>query len=110
MAGPQRGKPMTLKGLQDMRKTAAAVGGRGDALPHQIHMRLCALEMERSRRDQERQVCLARAARCEDRCRLIDTEVRALMEALSGTALPVRRGAIVEPKGHAAKPDFVHRY
>jgi hypothetical protein len=46
-------QPMTLKGLQEMRTnadTSALVSG----LPHKLHMRLCCLEMERHRRDQER--------------------------------------------------------
>jgi hypothetical protein len=79
---------MTLKGLQDMRTSAAALSGSGtDVLPHKLHMRLCALEMERYRRDQERNVALERARRCEARVAAIETEVRALLEVMQKRSL-----------------------
>lgn len=91
--------PMTLKGLQDMRTTAAAVSGKGPGVaPHKLHMRLCALEMERFRRDQERRVALERAAKCEARCRALEAEVHQLMEV-------IRRGsAEAEPPVVSTRP------
>ena len=106
----------TLKGLQDMRTSAAALSGSGtEVLPHKLHMLLCALEMERYRRDQERNVALERARRCEARCIAIEEEVRALLEVIqkrviaSGSIPPVRE---VKPRVSArpAARSLTHLY
>jgi hypothetical protein len=78
-------QPMTLKGLQERKTTATFMGG-GNVLPHKLHMRLCALEMERHRRDQERRVALERARKCHERCEAIETEVRAILEVIQNRA------------------------
>lgn len=71
------------RGIRDIRTNASA-SGFVEALPHKLHMRLCSLEMERYRRDQERKVALQRAAKCEERCRQIEGEVRAIMDTING--------------------------
>lgn len=107
-----------VKGLADMR-TIGGQPGEGRLLPHKLHMRLCCLEMERHRRDQERKNLLARAGRCEDRCNQIDVEVKALMAQLAasgyhgvvaastGRMSPVKSARAV---GTAASTSFTHRY
>lgn len=115
-------QPMTLKGLQEMRTnadTSALVSG----LPHKLHMRLCCLEMERHRRDQERRVAMERANKCQARCEQIEQEVRRLLEAIykQSGIMPVQ--AEVKPftdrphgsrstaaAGQQTSKPFMHRY
>ncbi|MDX2148867.1 MAG: hypothetical protein SFZ23_15235 [Planctomycetota bacterium] len=72
-----------VKSLQDVRTNSGAVGATRAAVPHQVHMRLCTLEMERYRRDQERRVALERAAKCQARCEQIEAEVQTLLDAIN---------------------------
>lgn len=69
-----------LRGVGDIKTRSG--GNAAENLPHKLHMRLCALEMERYRRDQERQVALARAANCQARCEEIEAEVHKLQQAI----------------------------
>jgi len=110
-------KPKTLKGLQDMRTSAGYLSGKnGQVEAHKLHMRLCVLEMERHRRDQERRVALERANKCEARCRVLDEEVRALLNVMQRpeAAAP---SVVVTPSGRSVpratgpvQPPFTHLY
>lgn len=90
-------RPMTLRGLQELRTSAAAIGNAStaSAMPHKLHMRLCALEMERYRRESERRVAMERADKCQARCQAIEAEVRTLLAAINAQMTPP---AGVEPK------------
>jgi hypothetical protein len=71
-----------------------SVGGRaanGARFPHEIYMRLCCLEMERFRREQEQSVAVTRARKCMERCRHIEMEVQELLRSI-GQAPPVGAG------------------
>lgn len=110
-------KPRTLKGLQDMRTSASYLSGKnGKIESHKLHMRLCVLEMERHRRDQERRVALERAAKCEARCRVLDEEVRALLnvmqrpEAQEPSIVVTARGRSVPGIPAPTQPPFTHLY
>jgi hypothetical protein len=70
------------------------VAGRsanGARFPHEIYMRLCCLEMERFRREQEQSVAVTRARRCVERCRHIEMEVRQLLRSIG--QVPMTGGA-----------------
>ena len=61
------------------------VAGRhtnGTKFPHEIYMRLCCLEMERFRREQEQSVAVTRARKCVERCRHIEMEVQELLRSI----------------------------
>lgn len=96
-------RPMTIRGLQEMRTSAGAIGTASNAatMPHKLHMRLCSLEMERYRREQERRVAMERADKCEARCRAIESEVRTLLAAINAqnTMHTVEPKTIVGPRG-----------
>lgn len=112
---PQYTPPRTLKGLQDMRTSASYLSGKaGEVEAHKLHMRLCVLEMERHRRDQERRVALERAAKCEARCRVLDEEVRALLKLMHRPE-DERPSVVVTPRGRnvpqsPAPAPFTHLY
>jgi hypothetical protein len=66
------------------------VAGRptnGARFPHEIYMRLCCLEMERFRREQEQSVAVTRARKCMDRCRRIEMEVQELLRSIGQAPL-----------------------
>jgi hypothetical protein len=54
----------------------------GAKFPHEIYMRLCCLEMERFRREQEKTVAVTRARKCVERCRRIEMEVQGLLRSI----------------------------
>jgi len=61
------------------------VAGRptnGARFPHEIYMRLCCLEMERFRREQEQSVAVTRARKCVERCHVIEMEVQELLRSI----------------------------
>lgn len=70
-----------LRGLREIRTSTGPSTSEAN-LP-QIYMRLCALEMERHRREHERRASVERAARCEERCAEIDDERRTLLETMA---------------------------
>lgn len=82
------------KSIRDIR-TLNSMTGMVETLPHKLHMRLCSLEMERYRRDQERKVALLRATKCEERCKAIEAEVRAIMNTINAR---MNEDAIAEVK------------
>lgn len=107
--------PMTLKGLIDVKTTAAALSGSSGGLPaHKLHMRLCALEMERYRREHERRIALERADKCTQRCDAIEAEVRALLNVMNRRAQNAAGVAGFSPTvmpPHAQTTSvFTHRY
>jgi len=73
--------PVKIKRLSDLR-TAVVRSGNGAKFPHQTYMRLCCLEMERFRREQERAAAMGRADKCTARCRQIEVEVRQLLVSI----------------------------
>jgi len=73
--------PVKIKRLSDLR-SAVVRSGNGQQFPHQTYMRLCCLEMERFRREQERAAAMVRAGKCLDRCRAIEEEVKQLLETI----------------------------
>lgn len=107
------------KGLTEI-KTIGARSSLAKDMPHKLHMRLCTLEMERYRRDQERRVALERAAKCQSRCEQIEQEVRQLMEQINRNAAvaPVAANRAVRAIGQtlagksagAAPVPMKHRY
>ena len=107
--GRTQGQPLTIRGLQNMRTSSDAISGV-DVPVHKLHMRLCVLEMERYRRDQERRVALERAAKCEERCAAIEQEVKKLLGALARRGAGPLAARLVEAKAKRAGESFVHRY
>lgn len=107
----------TLRGVGEIKTRSG--NNSAEALPHKLHMRLCALEMERYRRDQERQVALARAEQAQARCEEIESEVRSLQAAILKRVpthgirpdihveSPVRVGRV---KGEARSSSVTHLY
>lgn len=118
---PEQNKPK-VRGLRDIRTSTGPATSEAN-LP-QIYMRLCALEMERHRREHERQSAVTRARRCEERCAEIDLEREKLLQAMSRLtrardeseqAQPsVTRPAVPSPKAAAfiesAPRRLTHRY
>ncbi len=59
----------------------------GTKFPHEIYMRLCCLEMERFRREQEQSVAVTRARKCMERCHHIEMEVQELLRSIGQASL-----------------------
>ena len=84
------------------------VAGRptnGTRFPHEIYMRLCCLEMERFRREQEQSVAVTRARKCVERCRHIEMEVRELLRSIGQAPLvgPAADGDDARPEAVAGR-------
>ena len=78
-----------------------SVAGRptnGAKFPHEIYMRLCCLEMERFRREQEQSVAVTRARKCVERCHHIEMEVQELLRSI-GQAPVAGGGESARPEG-----------
>jgi hypothetical protein len=107
-------KPLLVRGVQEIRTAAARSGAQ--APTHSLHMRLCVLEMERHRRDQERMVALTRAAKCQARCEQIEQEVQSLLAQINRRGLQAAPGMLsklhTEPKPlpRVEAAGFRHRY
>jgi len=54
--------------------------------PHEVHMRLCVLEMEKARRSKERESALRRVNSIDERFREIDEEKSDLLHVLADQA------------------------
>jgi len=81
--------------------------GTGQKFPHQTYMRLCCLEMERFRREQEKAAAMVRANKCESRCAQIEAEVRELLSTIgpglvdnAATDIAVAVSSAVRVNGH----------
>ncbi|MGP1271738.1 MAG: hypothetical protein ACTS22_00225 [Phycisphaerales bacterium] len=71
---------------------------------HKLYMRIGSLEMERARRMQERDACLARVRQCEARCEQLAAEIRELLERIGVIGATT---AVYEPK---PEPGTTARY
>ena len=120
---PQKPK---LRGLHEIRTSTGPA--RGEANLPQIYMRLCALEMERHRREHERRAALERMRVCDERCAEIDAERQILLTTMATLTqkrdlqeteqVLVPRAGVVPPERRAKPVGFVeptqrpltHRY
>jgi hypothetical protein len=86
-----------LRGVNDIRTRSGHSPARSDPA-HKTHMRLCCLEMERARREEEKRQAMERAARCDERLGKIDSEVQRLLATL-GAATTAR----LRPEGETGE-------
>lgn len=73
----------TIKGSTDIR-TWTGKSASSRELKYKMHMRLCCLEMEKHRREQERKAAMDRVNRCDSRVAQIDAEVESLLALIAG--------------------------
>ncbi|MGD0460936.1 MAG: hypothetical protein ABSB74_00460 [Tepidisphaeraceae bacterium] len=95
-----------IQRLADLRSIAGRPANAAK-FPHEIYMRLCCLEMERFRREQEQSVAVTRARKCVERCRHIEMEVQELLRFI-GQAPVVVAGTgsdDARPEAAAAQDD-----
>ena len=90
---------MQKRGVQDIRTMAGRVGHGGQR--HKAYLRLCTLEMERVRREQEYTSASARAKTARARMDMLDSEISALLSQFGGVDRPQ-----IEV---CAKPGFIDR-
>jgi hypothetical protein len=83
MAIPKR----MVRGVRDVRTRSGSVGRT--LAPHEAHMRLCVLEMEKVRRNAEKESALARVKAIDARFEEIEAECRDLLEVLSGCGIRI---------------------
>ena len=90
-----------IKGVEALRTLA----GRADhaAEPHRGYLRLACLEMERSRRGQERKSAMDRVRSIDDRFQEIDVEQSTLLRGL-GLGVGDSKGDGANSAGRAAHP------
>ena len=70
-----------LRGLESIRTLS---GNENQVVhPHKAYMKIACLEMERSRRTEERKSAMARVGKIDARFNEIDTEKEALLESLA---------------------------
>lgn len=77
MTTPKR----TIRGVSDIRTQSGSVGRT--LAPHEAHMRLCVLEMEKARRNAEKKSVLARVKTVDARLEEIDAERHDLLQLLA---------------------------
>jgi hypothetical protein len=99
------------KGLNNIR----TLSGRVDqvSLPYRIYMQITCLEMERSRRDKERQSASQRIMEIDARLKQIDQAKQELLQAVStkGKGLPARLpGLELKPTIRRGASGFKIRY
>ncbi len=80
MAGPRR----TIKGLASIRTLTRK--GVTDELPHESFMRLSCLEMEKLRKQKERDLAAARIKEIDARFQEIDAEIAGILAKLKHQA------------------------
>jgi hypothetical protein len=83
MTTPKR----TIRGVSDIRTQSGSVGRT--LAPHEAHMRLCVLEMEKARRNAEKESALARVKAVDARFEQIDTERHDLLQLLAGQGVRI---------------------
>ncbi len=103
--------PRTLRGLKDIRTRSGTPDQT--VVPHKAYMVITALEMEKFRRETERQSLITRLKNVSARLRSIDTEKAALLDRLS--KLPTRPGGArrasgVEAPGSRPADGFKFQY
>ena len=70
-----------IKNVKDIRTHSGSVGHTME--PHEVHMRLCVLEMEKARRSKERESARRRVSSIDERFREIDAEKSDLLHVLA---------------------------
>jgi hypothetical protein len=76
-----------IRGFKDIRTGSGSVGRT--LAPHEIHMRLCVLEMEKARRNAEKESALAWVKAIDARFEEIEAERRDLLEVLSSQGITI---------------------
>lgn len=76
-----------IRGFKNIRTRSGSIGRT--LVPHEIHMRLCVLEMEKARRNSEKESALARVKAIDARFEEIEAERQDLLEVLSGQGIRV---------------------
>ncbi len=109
MAVPKR----NARGLQDIRTLSGNVDQK--SVPHRAFMRITVLEMEKSRREKERESAMHRVKNIEARFREIDAEKDEILRALgereaSDCANPGSADSKSEAESGPAKTGFRVRY
>jgi hypothetical protein len=104
MAPPKR----TIRGLQDIRTLA----GRPDIInePYRTYMRITAIEMEKARKNKERESALHRVGIIEARVKEIDAEKKGLLEMLGDQNPAPIPGASDQNTAPHHKDGFKFRY
>jgi hypothetical protein len=85
----------TIRGLQDIR----TIAGKPDIAnePYRAYMRITVLEMEKTRKNKERESALHRVRNIEERFKEIESEKGELLEALGDRRSRPAPGASAEP-------------
>ncbi len=92
------------RGVQDIRTVAGRVTSPGDA--HKRYLRLCTLEMERSRREQERRVAQQRADVARSRIVQLESEIVEILQTIETPS-----ASAVHAEASAASLDHItHTY
>jgi hypothetical protein len=91
--------PIPLKGLKTLRKLA----GRLDcpSTPHQVHLQVACLEIEKARRGSERRSMSRRIAEIDARLQEIEAEKEALLKGLADLNKAPRTDSSGGRTGHA---------
>jgi len=94
----------TIKNVRDIRTHSGTVGQT--LKPHEVHMRLSVLEMEKARRGKERESAILRVRSIDERFREIEKERSDLLMTLTGQTrgLPHSGREIVKEQGTDACP------
>jgi len=72
----------TIRGVQDIRTHAGKVDKT--SLPHKAYLRIACLELEKLRRDTERETAMRRVKCIDERCQEIEAEQDVLLNSLAG--------------------------
>jgi hypothetical protein len=100
-----------LRGVKHIRTRSGAPDQT--VVPYRAYMAITALEMEKARRQTERQSLLARLEGLNGRLQSIDTEKAALLERLGrvpGAPVSAQRVPPRQPAASQAVCGFKHRY
>jgi flagellar motility protein MotE (MotC chaperone) len=98
----------TIRGLQDIR----TIAGKPDIInePYRAYMRITAIEMEKARKNKERQSALQRVRSIEERFKEIEAEKGALLEALGDRTSAPPPGTFGEGSTASQRGGFKFRY
>jgi flagellar motility protein MotE (MotC chaperone) len=104
MAPPKR----TIQGMQDIK----TISGKPDILnePYRAYMRITAIEMEKARKNKERESALHRVRNIEARFKEIEAEKEKLLEALDDRRFGPTPGASGEGTTAPHRGGFKFRY
>ena len=106
MTTPKR----NVRGLQDIRTISGSVDQR--FVPHRAYMRITVLEMEKARREREKESAMHRVKNIEARFREIEAEKDALLDTLGDRRSGDAGAAPSQPESEPGsnKPGFKIRY